>query len=150
MSYNDEQERADIVERVRTLFRAENGPGGEAPDDFIVSPDNSIASVRRAAEAILAVDYVPIIRGKGQMDRDRDETLARMIGASPLFRRHVSRAEIEVKFFLESSVAIVRALIPTTDSQANPPISSPYRNLQVFIKREGSWRCVAWQVTRIQ
>jgi hypothetical protein len=106
--------------------------------------------VRRAADDILAVDYVPIIRGKGQVDRDRDETLARMIGAPSSFRRHVSRAEIDVHFFLESAVAIARTLIPTTDSQANPPISTSYRNLQVFIKQEGSWRCVAWQVTRIQ
>jgi ketosteroid isomerase-like protein len=117
------------------LFQAENHPG---------DPD--------AAGKILGAerDYLPIIRGKGQVDRDRKDTLGKIAKSSETFRRHVDKAEIDVALFLEGRVAIARSLLPTTDSATTPPTEASYRNTQVFVKQDDGWKCVAWQVTRVQ
>lgn len=140
----------EIRQSIRKLFRAENGPGGHDPRDYIVSPDSTPESIRAVADGILASDYLPITRGKGQVDRSRDDTLAKIAGASRSFRRHVDRAEIEVDLFLDGRMAIARTLLPATDSSVDPPAESSYRNLHVFLKRDNEWKCVAWQVTKVQ
>ena len=123
----------EIKELVRKLFRAENHPGD-----------------KKAADDILAADYIPIVRGKGQVDRDRNDTLNKIAGASKTFYRDVAKAQIEVRLFLDERVAIARSLLPTTDSTTTPPTVASYRNMQVFIKGADGWKCVAWQVTRVQ
>jgi hypothetical protein len=115
------------------LFQAENHAGDpNAPGD------------------ILATDYLPIIRWKGQVDRDRSDTLDKIANAPKTVWRKVDQAEIDVAFFLEGHVAIARTLLPTTDSATTPPTEASFRNTQVFLKREDGWKCVAWQVTRVQ
>lgn len=134
MSQSDEERvKEEIRILVRKLFRAENYPGDE-----------------NAASSVLSTDYLPITRGKGQVDRDRDETLRKIADPSPSFQREVDRAEIDVALFLDNRVAIARSLLSTTDSKESPPVKASYRNMQVFLKRDDQWKCVAWQVTKVQ
>jgi ketosteroid isomerase-like protein len=68
-----------------------------------------------------------------------------------LFIRHVDQAVIEVTFFPDNNrVAIARSLLPATDARETPPAEASYRNMHVFLKREDTWQCVAWQVTKVQ
>ena len=142
------EERQAIEAAVRDLFRAENGPGGGDDEDFVTQPDNTAQSVRDVAERILANDYVPITRARGQMDHDRNETIQKIVNGSSSFRRHVTRATIQVKLF--DQVAIATSLLPATDSSASPPVEASYRNTHVFLKRDSNWKCIAWHVTRVQ
>ena len=142
--------KSRLRETVRMLFRAENGPSSQNDDDHLAAPDNTTEGIRRVVDGILASDYLPIVRGRGQVDIDRQDTLNKVSSGSPSFLRHVARAEIEVDLFLDHQVAIVRSLLPTTDSRTTPIVEASYRNLHVFVRAEGQWRCVAWQVTRVQ
>ena len=128
-----ERIKEEIRMLVRKLFRAENYPGD-----------------KNAAASVLATDYLPITRGKGQVDRDRDQTLRKIADSSRTFHREVDTAEIEVALFLDNRVAIARSLLPTNDSKENPPAKASYRNMQIFLKRDDQWQCVAWQVTKVQ
>ena len=130
---NSEESKEEVRELVRKLFQAENHPGD-----------------RKTADDILATDYIPITRGRGQVDSDRDDTLEKIVNASRTFQRRVDQAQIDVALFLEGQVAIARSLLPTTDSATTPPTEASYRNMQVFLKRNNGWKCVAWQVTRVQ
>jgi hypothetical protein len=147
----DETKEMEAIEAaVRDLFRAENGPGGGDDKEFVTQPDNTAQSIGDVAERILDNDYLPIIRARGQVDHDRKETIQKIVNGSSSFRRHADRATIQVKLFLDGQVGIARSLLPTTDFSASPPVEASYRNTQVFLKRESSWKCVAWHVTRVQ
>ncbi len=126
---NDEGTIKDLVCK---LFRAEN------------------RQAKQDAAEILATDYLPITRGKGQVDVSREDTLEKIRAGSPLFVRHVDRAKIDVAFFLDDHVAIASSLLPTTDSRETLPAEASYRNMHVFLKRSDQWKCVAWQVTKVQ
>lgn len=130
---DDESTKEEIRNLVRSLFRAENYPGDRA-----------------TAANILAEDYLPIARAKGQIDRDREDTLQKIANASKSFHRDVDGATIDVVLFQENTVAIVRSKLPTTNLSQVPPIKASYRNMHVFLKREDRWQCTAWQVTKIE
>ena len=138
-----------LREAVRTLFRAENGPSTHDNGDYLASPHNTADGIRNIVDGILASDYLPIVRGRGQVDLDRDDTLKKIAAGSPSFVRHVARADIKVDLFLDNQVAIIRSLLPTTDSRDTPIVEAPYRNLHVFLRTDDKWRCIAWQVTRV-
>ena len=138
-----------VREAVRSLLKAENGPGGLGAD-YIVTPDNSPDTIRAVANDSLSSVYLPVVRGKGQVDRDRNHTIENIVGASSKFVRHVGRSEIAVSVFRPMRMAIARTLLPTTDSREDPPVQADYRNLQVFIWEKGAWRCLAWQVTLVK
>lgn len=133
MIQSDDIDRSEIRQLVYTLFQSENKPGN-----------------RDAAASILAKDYLPIVRAKGQVDRSREETLNKIANASTSFYRDVDRASIEVELFQDNIVAIARTLLSTIDSSQDPPITAFYRNMQVFLKRNNQWQCIAWQVTKVQ
>ncbi|MCL4251972.1 MAG: hypothetical protein KJ065_27720 [Anaerolineae bacterium] len=145
-----ENEVEAVKSAVRDLFRAENGPGGDDNEEFVTHPDNTPQSVRDVAERILANDYLPITRGRGQVDLDRNETILKVVNGSSSFRRHVGRATIQVDLFLDDQLAIARSVLPTTDFSVSPPAEASYRNTHVFLKRNSNWNCIAWHVTRIQ
>lgn len=136
------KETQAIEAAVCDLFRAENGPGGGDDEEFVTQPDNTAQSVRDVAERILANDYLPITRGRGQMARDRNYTIQKIVNGSSSFRRHVTRATIQVELFLDDQVAIARSLLPTTDFSASPPVEASYRNTHVFLKRDSNWKCI--------
>jgi hypothetical protein len=129
---DNESTQQEIRKLVRSLFRAENYPGD-----------------RDAAANILAVDYLPITRARGQVDHDREETLQRIAEAPTTRHRDVDEATIEVALFQDDCVAIAKSLLPMTNSETDPPIVEHYRNMHVFLKRHEQWKCVAWQVTRV-
>ena len=113
---------------VRTLFEAENGQCEEL------------------ADGILAQDYLPIIRAKGQVDKNRACTLKKIAKGRKGFVRDIKDKNIEVALFLNDQVAIARTELPTTDTERG---AESYRNMHVFLKRDNQWKCVAWQVTQI-
>jgi hypothetical protein len=45
---------------------------------------------------------------------------------------------------------IANSVLPTIDWSAEQPVLASYRNPHVFVRRDGGWECVAWQVTQIQ
>jgi len=133
MTPSAERTKEEIRSLVRKLFQAENHPGDP-----------------NTASDVLATDGLPITRGKGQVDRDRNETLDKIANASQSLRRKVDQAEIDVALFLQGQVAIARTLLPIIDSATTPPTEASFRNMQVFLKRDDGWKCVAWQVTKVQ
>jgi len=130
---DDEGTKEEIRELVLSLFRAENYPGN-----------------RDAAANVLAIDYLPITRAKGQVDCNREDTLQKIANAPASRHRDVDGAEIDVALFQDDSVAIARSQLSMTDSLHNPPTVESYRNMHIFLKRNDQWQCVAWQVTKIQ
>jgi hypothetical protein len=130
--FDNERTKEDIRGIVHNLFRSENYPGD-----------------REAADNILADDYIPITRAKGQTDSDREDTLKKIANASASRHRDVDRAEINVALFQDDSVAIVKSRLPVTNSEHNPPVVEHYLNMHVFLKRNNQWKCVAWQVTKV-
>jgi hypothetical protein len=130
---DDENTKAEIRELVRTLFRCENHPGDRA-----------------TADKILADDYLPITRAKGQVDRNREETLDKIASSPASFHRDVDSADIDVALFQDNTMAIARSRLSTSDSAQQPPAIGSYRNMHVLLKRNNQWQCIAWQVTRIQ
>jgi hypothetical protein len=125
-------QKEKIRELVRSLFRSENHPGN-----------------RDAADNILAIDYLPVTRAKGQLDLDREDTLQKIANASASRHRDVDNATIDVTLFQDDSVAIAKSLLPMTNLESNPPIIEYYRNMHVFLNRNNQWQCVAWQVTKV-
>jgi hypothetical protein len=132
MSQSEESIKEKIRELVRSLFRSENHPGN-----------------RDAAEDILAIDYLPITRAKGQLDLDRNDTLQKIANASASRHRDVDNATIDVALFQDDSIAIAKSLLPMTNLEYDPPIVEYYRNMHVFLHRNNLWQCVAWQVTKV-
>lgn len=54
--------------------------------------------------------------------------------------------DVRVQLYGETAVVTFR-LVGTT--QAAPPVVSQYFNTGTFLKRDGEWRAVAWQATKI-
>lgn len=129
-----ESDSAKIKELVCTLFRAENPPGNREDAKKILADDNR---------------YLPIIRGSGKPDTNRNDTLKKFEKPNPNFNRHVEKATTEVTL-LDDRVAIARTLLPMTDSTDGTPKEVAYRNMHVFQKEGDQWKCVAWQVTKVQ
>jgi hypothetical protein len=132
MNQSSESIKERIRVLVRSLFRSENSPGD-----------------RNIAENILADDYLPITRAKGQLDLDREDTLQKIANASASRHRDVDNATIDVALFQDNSVAIAKSLLPMTNSEYDLPIVEHYRNMHVFLNRNNLWQCVAWQVTKV-
>lgn len=126
-----QQAKEEVTALVRRLFMSENDRN------------------RDEADKILASGYVPITRWKGQVDRDRAETLKNVASGPPQMRRHIDRADIKVALFLNGRVAIASTLLPTEDQREDPPKLADFRNMQVFVKDDNEWKCVAWQVTKV-
>lgn len=118
--------KEEIEKLVRQLFQAENDRDSTTASKILADDD----------------EYLPITRGSGQTDRNRDHTLQNIKEGDPDFKRHVDDARIDVRFFLNDQVAIVRTELPTTNQQG---VDAIFCNMQVFLR---SWRCVAWQVTK--
>lgn len=58
------------------------------------------------------------------------------------------RAEdIDIRLFGDTAVVAFRLV--GDDRNSNKPVTSNYFNTGTFVKRDGQWRAVAWQATRI-
>jgi hypothetical protein len=135
-----------ISELVRKLFRAENRKDEQS--DPSATAQNRQGD-QDAADILAARGYLPITRAKGQVDKGRKDTLKKIAGGSPLFVRHVEDAKIKVTVYPGNKMAIARSRLPTTDGRDTPPAKAVYRNMHVFLERNGRWVCVAWQVTKV-
>jgi hypothetical protein len=133
MSQNSNIEIKEVIKKmVHRLFQAENYPGN-----------------RKEAEDILASDYLPITRAKGQIDRNREDTLSKIANPNRFIVRHADQANIEVDLYLDNHMAIVRSLLSVTNSELTSPTEASYRNMHIFLKRDRQWKCIAWQVTKV-
>lgn len=103
---------------------------------------------RGVAESILAQDYLPIIRASGHVDSSREETLERIGRTNSARLREVNKDAIAVTLFHAGTVAIARSKETLTLLDQSPVGVEDYWNLHVFVKRNGQWECIAWQVTR--
>jgi len=121
--------RASPIDLVRQLVEAENERN------------------RAAAEAVLAEDFAAITRARG-VEQDRDGLLDEI--AQP--KSSTVRRALGDDLWLHQSgdLAVVRSLVTTTDDAAPADAPKTYRNLHVFERRDGRWKCLAWQVSELR
>ena len=141
---HDHPTSRDIAHSVHQLFRAENRAYQGNSDDTLAA-----GTERKVVESILAADFIQITRGKGQVLTRAGLVEDISENARPEFRRHVSRAQTEVDLFSESGVAVATTLLPATNHGNTAIEQASYRNLHVFVNRDGVWKCVVWQVTKV-
>mgnify|MGYP002776993797 CR=1 FL=1 len=120
---------AGLVDQVRRLLSAENQADATA------------------AEALLAPGFVRITRASGR-EEDRAALLAAIASpARPGLWRHL--VESETRAWIHGGLGVVSSVVQTRPPVAGEP-SGRFRNLHVFERDGGAWRCVAWQVTRLE
>ena len=118
----------ELIERVRALVDSEN------------------ARDRERAAAILAEEFTAITRASG-VERNRDELLADIADPKRSIRRDL---DDDVWVRNSGDVAVVKSLVTTVDEAAPADPPRRFRNLHVFQKQTGEWKCVAWQVTELK
>lgn len=120
---------AALVDHVRQLLAAEN------------------RADPAAAETLLAPAFAGITRASGR-EEDRAALLAAI--ASPtrpgLWRYLV---ESETRAWVDGGLGVVSSVVQTRSPVVCEPTGC-FRNLHVFQRDAGGWRCVAWQVTRVE
>ncbi len=126
----------DVIELVRTLVAAENKGGEEG---------------RAHAEGVLA-HYFGVITRAGGVEEARD-ALLKAIGAEPNRKKKKLRTledEFCVRVF--DRVAAVRSVVGVSEGEENQPLvlTGRFRNMHLFENQDGQWRCIAWQVTRLE
>jgi hypothetical protein len=85
-----------------------------------------------------------IIRAKGAR-----QNRAEFLKAVPAnANRGRTADEIEVRSYGDSAVFVCRVSI--SRNADGTPASGHFWNTRVFVRQDGEWRCVAWQVTEIQ
>ena len=97
---------------------------------------------REELEPILA-DDITIIRSTGVIE-DKQRMLERVASYKSGRIREIEEANVSV--YGDSAVVTSRIALREPGGE----ISGRFWNTLVFVKREGGWRCVTWQVTRIQ
>lgn len=97
---------------------------------------------REELEPILA-DDITIIRSTGVIE-DKQRMLERVASYKSGRIREIEEANVSV--YGDSAVVTSRIALREPGGE----ISGRFWNTKVFVKREGGWRCVTWQVTRIQ
>ncbi len=124
---------AELIEQVRQLIMAEN-EGGE--------------SGRVKADFILAQNFTTITRSNG----DEEDRAALLNAIANPRNQNLSRELDEREFWVVESnnLGVVRSLITTKGRSEPSTILGRFRNIHVFEKQQGRWRCVAWQVTRLK
>jgi len=124
-----------LIGLVRQIIDAEN-EGGEGG--------------RSKADLVLAHNFTRITRSSGQ-EQGRDDLL-KAIAIASAGDANPLRVPIEREFWpLHSdSVGVVHSLVATHGRSDPKRTLSCFRNTHVFEKQDGAWRCVAWQVTRLQ
>lgn len=121
--------RAQLIDCVRRLLAAEN---------------NADAA---AADALLSREFANITRASGREEHRAALLAAIASPARPGLWRHL--VEPENRAWAGADIGVVSSMVQTRSPVAGEP-SGRFRNLHVFAREAGQWRCVAWQVTRLE
>ena len=97
---------------------------------------------REELEPILAQDF-RMIRSTGVV-QDGQGMLAQVAGDESGRRRAIEESDVRV---YDNSAVVTSCIVVHEPDGA---LVGRFWNTKVFAKREAAWRCVAWQVTRIQ
>jgi ketosteroid isomerase-like protein len=128
---------SDLVKQVHLLIEAENKHN------------------REMAEAILAQNFTAITRAKKKdqekQEQGRDALLGK-IAEEMNSQNNIERKLDEHDFSVWESgdIGVVRSLVMTINPKDPEVILGRFRNIHVFQKQQGQWRCVAWQVTKLE
>ncbi|HEX8691773.1 MAG TPA: nuclear transport factor 2 family protein [Longimicrobium sp.] len=117
----------DLEDLVRRLVDAEN------------------RASREDAEGILSPSFTAITRSSGQ-EQDRDGLLEAIGKGSDKVRILEDGVEARVS----GDLGVVRSIVTVAGrDRPDVPLAS-YRNIHVFTREAGDWRCVSWQVTKLE
>lgn len=111
----------------------------------LLAAENTADAV--AADGLLAPGFVRITRATGRED-DRAALLSAIANpARPGLWRHL--VEPGALAWRGGALGVVSSVV-----QTRPPVPGEpgglFRNLHVFVHVDGAWRCVLWQVTRLE
>jgi hypothetical protein len=102
---------------------------------------------RTKAESFLAQNFIAITRARGE-EQNKEQLLSEI--ANPKNPNLIRKLEREHDLVLESgNLAVIRSLVTTIDRTKPDSIPEWYRNIHVLVKEQGNWRCIAWQVTKL-
>ena len=119
---------SDVTNQVRRLVQAENECN------------------RDKANSILAQNFIAITRSNGQ-ERERNILLD---GIEKPLNPNIHRTISDMSPVISGDLAVVRSLVTTTDTSKPEAASGRFRNIHVFENQQGNWRCVLWQVTKLE
>ena len=70
--------------------------------------------------------------------------------ANPKDPNLIRKLEDEHDLVLESgNLAVIRSIVTTTDRTKPGLTPARNRNIHVLVNEQGNWRCIAWQVTKL-
>jgi len=104
---------------------------------------------RQRLEAILA-DEFRIKRASGVVQTKGKEMIYEVLfGINPFTSRDVSEDGAPGNPTIFDDCGVVTSLLTTHETTANAEsLQKAFRNVKVFARQEGRWRCVSWQVFR--
>jgi ketosteroid isomerase-like protein len=108
------------------------------------------AIVRHDATAInliLAEDYVLTTPWGHQATREQELTNAQSSGDGSFELKGVEQGELSVRIY--GGTAVVTSRFTIKGQARNQDVRSPFRQTDVFIRRNGRWQCVSRQATPI-
>ena len=101
---------------------------------------------RAKVDSILAQNFTAITRARGE-EQNRGDLLNEIENPK---NPNIHRIVDLLSTLGSGDIVVVRSVITTTD-QADPKASPKrFRNIHVFEKQQGTWLCVAWQVTELK
>jgi hypothetical protein len=120
----------ELIEQVRRLVEAENQRD------------------RARADRILAQDFAVITRARG-VEQNRDALLEEVANPdNPYLHRVIGESDFWVR--VSGDQGVVSSLVTTTDKASPDEAASTFRNVHVVELQRGSWKCIAWQVTKLK
>jgi hypothetical protein len=131
--------RTELFEQVRQLIDAENNHDGGT------------------AERILADNFAGITRSQKKDNEEQEQNrveLLRKIGQKPQGNKNSENSnprqmdKQDYQIWESEGLGVVKSLVTRTNPKDQKV--ERFRNIHVFEKQQGKWRCVAWQVTRLE
>ncbi|MGQ0537725.1 MAG: nuclear transport factor 2 family protein [Gemmatimonadaceae bacterium] len=109
--------------------------------------DAENAAAHGHAAKVLAEDFVAITRARGE-EQARAALLQEI--ANPRNPNITRAIEAEPRERVSGDIGMVRSIVRAVDKTQPGATPNRYRNIHVFERRQGDWRCVLWQVTEIK
>jgi hypothetical protein len=118
------------------------------PDALVITLiDAENTRDRQAADDVLAADFTQITRARG-VEQARPALLDELEKpANTGILRSLVAGSLSTK--TSGDLAVVRSLVETRDAAQPAAAPGRFRNIHVFERQQNRWRCVIWQVTRV-
>jgi len=101
---------------------------------------------RAKADSILAQNFTAITRARGE-EQNRDDLLNEIENPK---NPNIHRIVDVLSTLGSGDIVVVRSVVTTTDQADSKTPPKRFRNTHVFDKQQGTWLCVAWQVTELK